>query len=103
MAGRKANGQFAAGNRLGRNGGRKARAEEDAVKTALHKAILPTDVLKKLAEAINRRESWAISLYLAYEWGKPKEKHEHDIHADGMRVVFEWADANDLDPTPEAP
>ncbi len=54
--------------------GRKPKAEEHEIRAALHKAIAPSAVLAKLAAAIEKGESWAITLYLAYDWGKPKEQ-----------------------------
>jgi hypothetical protein len=56
--------------------GRKPRAEEQEIKDALSNAKPLSEVLKKLAEAAEKREPWAVSLYLAYMWGKPKEKQE---------------------------
>ncbi len=76
MDGRKQNGQFDSGNRLQRNGGRKPRTGEQEIKTALAQAKPRVRVLEKLAEAIERREAWAIQLYFAYDWGKPLERHE---------------------------
>ena len=54
--------------------GRKPRTEEGEIKAALHRACPPSTVLAKLAEAIARGEQWAITLYLAYDWGRPKEQ-----------------------------
>lgn len=70
-------------------GGRKPRVEEQEVKAALESAKPEVDVLKKLGEAIDRREGWAIQLYLAYKWGKPVEKHEM-TGEDGGAVLIRW-------------
>ena len=68
------NGRFKKGNP---GGGRKPRATEDEIRAALH-SVIPTDkVLKKLNDAIDQGESWAIALYFAYDWGKPRERVEY--------------------------
>lgn len=54
--------------------GRKPKATENEIRAALHKAMVPSAVHAKLAEAVERGESWAITLYLAYDWGKPRER-----------------------------
>ena len=84
------NGRFKKGNP---GGGRKPRATEDEIRGALH-SVIPTDkVLKKLNDAIDKGESWAIALYFAYDWGKPRERVEH-TGAEGMPLVVtvSWAD-----------
>lgn len=101
MVGRKKNGQFDSGNRLQRNGGRKPRADEEQIKAALDKAMPKDDVLKKLAAAIDAGEAWAITLYLAYMWGKPVERQEHDVNG---AILWCWDDSAESDdsiqPTP---
>ena len=67
------NGKFKQGNP---GGGRKRRADEEEIRAALVRAKPRARVLEKLGEAIERRESWAIALYLAYDWGKPIERTE---------------------------
>lgn len=67
-------GKFQPNHKPYRNGGRKPRAQEQEVKSALQKAIPEQDVLDILATAIRRREGWAVQLYLAYKWGKPIER-----------------------------
>jgi hypothetical protein len=73
---RDANGRFVKGHKG--IGGRKPRTAEEDIKRALERAKPENEVLAKLAEAIGRRESWAISLYLGYKWGKPIERKEID-------------------------
>ena len=84
------NGRFKKGNP---GGGRKPRATEDEIRAALHSVIPVAKVLKKLDEAIDKGESWAIALYFAYDWGKPRERVEH-TGAEGMPLVVtvSWAD-----------
>lgn len=85
------NGRFKAGNP---GGGRKPRKTEEEVKRALEKAKPEADVLQKLAEAIDGRESWAISLYLAYKWGKPIERAEFSgANGESLNVFVQWDNA----------
>jgi hypothetical protein len=57
-----------------KNPGRKTRTEEEEIKAALRNAVPEADVLASLAAACKRKESWAVTLYLAYLWGKPVER-----------------------------
>lgn len=75
MEGRDANGRYVAGH--AGNGGRKRRTEEEEIKRALDAALPLDKVLEKLAGAVKRQEGWAITLWLAYHWGKPIERVEH--------------------------
>ena len=68
-------GRFVKGH-SGNPGGRPRRAQEEEIKAALEKAVPESTVLAQLAAAIQRRESWAISLYLAYKWGQPVKRQE---------------------------
>ena len=43
----------------------------------LDKAMPLTDVVARLAECAARKQPWAITLWLAYRWGKPIERIEH--------------------------
>ena len=54
--------------------GRKPKTEENAIREALRHACPRATVLSKLAEAIEQGQQWAITLYLAYDWGRPKEQ-----------------------------
>lgn len=62
------------------HGGRKTRTEEEEIKKELERAIPETEVLQALAALCRSR--WAdqriraITLYLAYKWGKPVERQE---------------------------
>jgi hypothetical protein len=50
---------------------------------------LSVDVCAKLAEAIRKGEAWAITLYLAYDWGKPREMIEHSgVEGEPIRIEF---------------
>lgn len=89
MVGRKQNGQFDKGNNLARNGGRKPNKHEQEVRAALKKAIPPDEVLGYLADAVKRRQGWAIALYLAYFYGKPIERQEI-TGADGGALIVEY-------------
>lgn len=73
MVERDQNGRLKPGSILNPRG-RPRKDEKDAVRAALNKAITSEDVVTCLAEAIRDREPWAITLYLAYDWGKPIEK-----------------------------
>ena len=83
MTGRDERGRFAPGNS---GGGRKRREDEDEIKRALDAALPLPDVLAKFVRAVQRGESWAIALWLAYRWGKPKESV--DVTTNGESVNF---------------
>ena len=91
MVGRDENGRFAPGNKASKNGGRKPRAEEDAIKRALEKAIPEAEILELLGACCRAKEPWAITLRLAYAWGKPRERVEIS-GADG-EPLFDYAKA----------
>lgn len=60
-----------------KNPGRQPRTEEEEIKKALRKAIPEAEVLERLAALCRGRNSLpAITLYLAYLWGKPVETKE---------------------------
>ena len=91
-------GRFTAGHSAYRSGGRKRRTQEEEIKTALAQAKPRPDVLKKLGEAIERRESWAISLYLAYDWGRPVERHEvSGAGGDPLAILIDTTGLHPLD------
>ncbi len=69
-------GHFRRGNP---GGGRKSRAEEEEIKAALNAEMPISEVVKRLAQCVLRRQSWAIQLWLAYMWGRPKERVDADI------------------------
>lgn len=73
----------------GNPNGRKPRATESEIEAALEKAMPSADVLSKLADAVARREGWAIQLYLAYKWGRPVEKQEHS-GPEGGAIIVRW-------------
>ena len=54
--------------------GRKPKAEEEEVKAALAMCRPRAHVMGKLGEAIDKGESWAITLYVYMDLGKPKER-----------------------------
>ena len=90
---------FTAGNqewkkRKAHNGGRKPRVAEEQIRAALEKAAPEQDVLKKLAAAIEQGEAWAITLYLAYMWGKPVERQElTGANGSAVTLVVRYEDA----------
>lgn len=58
------------------HGGRKRAEDEENIRAALS-AVLPIDtVLQAFAKAVKHRESWAVTLWLAYLWGRPVERQE---------------------------
>jgi len=57
-------------------GGRKPRAAEQEIKTALRNALPDEDVIAVLASKVKDGEDWAITLWLAYLYGKPIQKEE---------------------------
>lgn len=57
-------------------GGRKRKEDEDKIKAALDEACPRKGVLDALALKAKAGESWAVALYLAYDWGKPVERQE---------------------------
>ena len=59
-----------------KNPGRKRKEEEDVIKAALDAACPRKEVLDALALKAKAGEGWAVALYLAYDWGKPVERHE---------------------------
>lgn len=75
--------------RTDHNGGRKPRAEEQEIKDALSKSKPLDTVLTKLGESVDKRESWAVSLYLAYMWGKPRERMEMDVNVHDLDRAIE--------------
>lgn len=56
----------------GNPNGRPPRVQEKEIREALHRAIPNEEVLSVLASKIRAGESWAVTLYLAYDWGKPR-------------------------------
>ena len=71
------------------NGGRKRKAEEDEIRKALDDALPMSDVLARLKECVRSRQPWAITLWLAYRWGRPVERAEL-TGADGGNVKVEY-------------
>jgi len=69
--------------------GRKPKATENEIRSALHKAMLPSAVHSKWAEAIERAEPWAIQLYVAYDWGKPRERLDVGLAQQEERTIDE--------------
>lgn len=69
--------------------GRKPKATENEIRAALHKAMPSADVHAKLAQAVERGESWAITLYLAYDWGKPRERLDVGLAQQEERTIDE--------------
>lgn len=68
-------------------GGRKPRAAEQEIKTALRN-VLPDDVVvNKLAEQVRNGEDWAITLWMAYLYGKPVQKEEITGKDGGALVI----------------
>ena len=57
-------------------GGRKPRAAEQEIKTALRNAMPDADVVDMLASKVRDGEDWAITLWMAYLYGKPVQKEE---------------------------
>jgi len=81
------NGRFIKGKPGGP--GRKPKATENEIRAALHKAMPSADVHAKLAQAVDRGEPWAITLYLAYDWGKPRERLDVGLAQQEERSIDE--------------
>ena len=77
-----------------RNGGRKPKTQEEEIARALNQALPTKDVVDKLAEAVKRRESWAVTLWFGYLWGKPIERQEL-TGAGGAAIVLSWDNGDD--------
>ncbi len=61
----------------GNPSGRPRKAEQDEINSLLDKALPLAKVVPLLAECVKRKQPWAITLWLAYRWGKPIERVEH--------------------------
>lgn len=72
-------------------GGRKPRVEENEIRAAMAACKSPKDVGDKLSLAIDAGEPWAITLWYAYYYGKPRERVEIS-GADG-EPLFDYAKA----------
>ena len=68
-------------------GGRKPRAAEQEIKTALRNALSDEKVIGKLADKVMLGEDWAITLWMAYLYGKPVQREEI-TGADGGNLVI---------------
>lgn len=81
-------------------GGRPSRVEETEIREAMAAACDPKIVGEQLAAAIKRRESWAVTLWCAYYYGKPRERVEV-MGADGgpllLTIVEQIVDATERD------
>lgn len=87
MEGREANGRFTPGH--GVKGGRRPRADENDICAALSACKPQPQVMAKLAAAIDQGEQWAITLYLAYMWGKPRERIDLDAQTYTVLITEE--------------
>ena len=67
--------------------GRKRRADEELLIERLDKIIEPTEVIEKLKELCLKGNTKALTLYLSYRFGKPKESI--DINVETMQPIFQ--------------
>ena len=93
---RKANGQFGPGNQTG---GRKRRAEEDAVKALFLRAISTKDqvaIIQKARDQALRGDKDARRFIFDYLHGPPIQRNEHTGESGGavvIKVIYEDGDA----------
>ena len=78
-------GRFGKGN--GGGPGRPRKAAEQEIKTALRNALSDEKVIGKLADKVMLGEDWAITLWMAYLYGKPVQREEI-TGADGGNLVI---------------
>jgi hypothetical protein len=75
-----------------KNPGRKTRAEEEEVKRGLSEALPPKEAFSLLADLCRRGGKdrlAALTLYFAYVYGKPVEKHEvSGPEGEALRIEF---------------
>jgi len=69
------------------NSGRKSKAEEQALAEKL--APMEADALKALHKGVKAGERWAITLYMNYAYGRPRQ--QKDITIDISRLTEDEA------------
>ena len=64
--------------------GRKPKAEEQNLIEKL--GPYEAKALKALIDAVEDGKSWAVTLYMAYMYGKPKETVNNNVNFDGFSI-----------------
>lgn len=73
----------------GNRGGRTPKSEEQRLIEKL--SPLEEVAHKKLKQAVDAGEQWAVKLFFEYMYGKPKQSV--NVGGEGMKLVMEFADA----------